>query len=365
MTTKNVRHKTDIVRETEAINNYKMAEKEDLLKIIFGEEDDSDDPDLDKDDNDLSDNDDTIYGLLKDVHENEAVSAESIKKMNIKKISSAKEAGFEEYRPSKKNRGKNSSKAQNTEEEPEDERIVNKRKIELKIDSISKKGSGGLKRRKKEENGESLSETGNADKNIQNLLRAMEEACIADIEANGNKEFSGAKMKLLPMVEAEFTKQSWDTLMDFPILGTIKGWLFVMVNFFRLEPLPDFSLPALDIQKAMMKALNHLPINTKEPLENSGIGKIVKFYTLRKGVNPEVKRKAQDLIDKWTRIITHRTDDYSHRNYQTGRVDKLIKSSVDDERPRESGGIRARIPNALAPGFSLVPESVSVDKSKR
>ncbi|KAJ3122564.1 Transcription factor iws1 [Nowakowskiella sp. JEL0407] len=286
-----------------------MASTNELHRQIFGEDDDDDDnldSDLDAPENDDDDGDEAIFGLL---NSSTATTNDTSSNLNIKKRVSAKDAGFSEYRPSKKA----SKKDTGEKNEVEDERTVKRKEIESQIDAISKKS---IKRRKR---GDEEDESTQLDDSIVDLINKMELAAQKDIEANDNKQFSGAKMKLLPLVENEFKKQHWDAMLDNGILKTIKGWL---------EPLPDMSLPALDIQRVMMKTLGHLPVE-RYSLEASGIGKVVKFYTIRKGVNPEVKRKAQDLVDKWTRIITKRTDQVHNRVYEQVEIDqKLLRSYV-------------------------------------
>ena len=62
-----------------------------------------------------------------------------------------------------------------------------------------------------------------------------------------------------------------------------------------LEPLPDRSLPALNIQRQFFSILEKLPID-EITLKMSGLGKIVLFYSMCPRVEPAIRRTAEKLI---------------------------------------------------------------------
>ena len=79
-----------------------------------------------------------------------------------------------------------------------------------------------------------------------------------------------------------------------------------------LEPLPDKSLPALNIQRDFMEVLPVLDITT-QILRESQLGRIMLFYTKCKRVTPDVKRVAERLMEAWTRPIVKRSASYRDR----------------------------------------------------
>ncbi|OUM58504.1 hypothetical protein PIROE2DRAFT_47923, partial [Piromyces sp. E2] len=91
------------------------------------------------------------------------------------------------------------------------------------------------------------------------------------------------------------------------ILKGMKAWL---------EPLPDGSLPSLDIQRAMFDMLDKMPVSTQD-LTVSGIGRVLPFYSKCSRVIPEIKRAADNLITKWSRPILNRSDNYRTKQYNT------------------------------------------------
>jgi hypothetical protein len=62
-----------------------------------------------------------------------------------------------------------------------------------------------------------------------------------------------------------------------------------------LEPLPDKSLPSLNIQKAMFPLLDRMYIDSTS-LKMSGLGKLVLFYTRCDRVDKGIARIADRLI---------------------------------------------------------------------
>lgn len=66
-----------------------------------------------------------------------------------------------------------------------------------------------------------------------------------------------------------------------------------------LEPLPDKSLPALNIQRELFAALEKLsPAIDTISLKMSGLGKVVMFYSRNKRVEGDLRRRADRLIGK-------------------------------------------------------------------
>ena len=95
----------------------------------------------------------------------------------------------------------------------------------------------------------------------------------------------------------------YDAILDNGLLDVIRLWL---------EPLPDRSLPSLDIQSEMLGVLDKLPISG-DHLRESGVGKIVYFYSKSPRIEPAMKRKADQLVAKWSRMVIKRSENYKER----------------------------------------------------
>lgn len=101
------------------------------------------------------------------------------------------------------------------------------------------------------------------------------------------------------------SKHLHDAILDNGLLDSIRQWL---------EPLPDRSLPSLDIQSEMLDILDKLPI-AGDHLRESGVGKIVYFYTKSPRIEPRMKRKADQLVAKWSRLVIKRSENYKERRH--------------------------------------------------
>lgn len=164
-----------------------------------------------------------------------------------------------------------------------------------------------LKKRKKKDEDDLIA---SMDDEIVQLAEKMRLAAQADAEANASKRIATAKLRLLPEVARILRSQAlYDSILDNNMLVSMKHWL---------EPLPDKSLPALNIQKTMFDALAALPIKT-EHLRESGVGKVVLFYKKSKRPEDFIKVQANNLISEWSRPIIRKSA--SHKTKRVRTVD--------------------------------------------
>jgi transcription factor SPN1 len=105
-----------------------------------------------------------------------------------------------------------------------------------------------------------------------------------------------------------------------------------------------------------------MPIETHQyylltSIRQSGIGRIVMFYTKHDKVTEPVKRLAEILLRKWMRPILGKSADHKHLKLPEAEFNfeksfntfKPIINAADDGRQR------ARIPAKLAPAFTVAP----------
>jgi len=210
---------------------------------------------------------------------------------------------------------------------------------------------------------------------ITRMREKMEDAAIQDIKFNSNKQPAIAKLRLLPSVISQLEKSHLhEQFLQNDILKGMKAWL---------EPLPDGSLPSLDIQRAMFKMLDRMPVSTQD-LTVSGIGRVLPFYSKCSRVIPEIKRAADNLITKWSRPIINRSDNYrtkqlnivdydpneSNKSSQKTVVSLQSVNSLDvlKQKPDvEDNRFRARIPQAVASNYKFAPKSniTNIEKNRQ
>ncbi|KAJ3159096.1 Transcription factor iws1 [Geranomyces michiganensis] len=207
-----------------------------------------------------------------------------------------------------------------------------------------------------------LQEEAEVDEIAVMMLNRMRETAEADKELNRKRRPAVEKLKALPETMTYLSRQqNYDQYLENHILEGIKAWL---------EPLPDASLPSLDIQMAMFDVLGKMHIDTTH-LRESLIGRIVNFYAKCPRVSLERQKTATQLVDKWMRPILNRSNSY--RDYSVAKLPEahanFMARAPASPRPGAGSGEersnRARIPPRIAPAFTVVPESqVTVSESK-
>ncbi|EGN98903.1 hypothetical protein SERLA73DRAFT_89984 [Serpula lacrymans var. lacrymans S7.3] len=130
-------------------------------------------------------------------------------------------------------------------------------------------------------------------------------AAADDEQSNREKLPATNKLRLLPQVMEVLRKQSLSqSIIDNNLLEGVRRWL---------EPLPDRSLPGLNIQRDFFPIIKKMEFIDSAVLKESGLGRIVLFYTKCKRVTADVQRIANDLISTWSRPIIKRSASYRDR----------------------------------------------------
>ncbi|KAG0747958.1 hypothetical protein G6F57_007284 [Rhizopus arrhizus] len=344
---------------------------------LFGSGDDDEISDLDGDQ--PSDNDETETAAIeKQFNEQEAAQQEaeqaefeqeeettraSSKLPSFKKKSrennEEERARLEEVRREIREMKKSTSRDDDEQDKPVDPQQA----LRDEIDREFAKALSGGKKKKRRRDGEDLEHA--MDDELSSLRDRMRNACEKDAISNGNRQPALAKLKMLNEVTGTLTnKHLQDLILDNGLLDTIRLWL---------EPLPDRSLPSLDIQVAMLDILDRLPISG-EHLRESGVGKIVYFYTKSPRIEQHIKRKADQLVAKWSRLVIKRSENYKERRHTVQElrhedlVQKRRRYKPQDEPEEERAGssrMHVRIPQAVAADYDIVPQSIiRTDKNR-
>jgi transcription factor SPN1 len=135
-----------------------------------------------------------------------------------------------------------------------------------------------------------------------------------------------------------------------------------------LEPLPDKSLPALNIQQEFFRTLPELKFIDASVLKESGLGRIVLFYTKCKRVTPEVTRAANDLISRWSRPIIKRSASYRDRvvpvaggeldGRPTERLNQILARAREEDKTRVRRN-HVMIPHREGNAYTIAPRAAS------
>lgn len=153
---------------------------------------------------------------------------------------------------------------------------------------------------------------------VENVMAELEVTAEEDAELNRQHKPAVNKLKKLPLlIEVLSKKQLQLEFLDHGVLNLLKSWL---------EPLPDGSLPNINIRTAILKILNDLPIDLehydrREQLKRSGLGKVIMFLSRSDEEINVNRRLAKDLVDKWSRPIFNKSTRFEDmRNTEDDRV---------------------------------------------
>lgn len=135
------------------------------------------------------------------------------------------------------------------------------------------------------------------------LVARMQRAVHDDNESISNGQPALKKLQLLPTVLATINQQHMlEFLLDNRLLEAIRMWL---------EPLPNGTLPSVDLRLSLLQALLDISssIDT-QLLRESRVGRIVMFFSQREGEYPPIQRLADQLVSTWSRPIVGHSSDY-------------------------------------------------------
>ncbi|KAJ7126870.1 hypothetical protein C8R44DRAFT_701702 [Mycena epipterygia] len=214
--------------------------------------------------------------------------------------------GTEDARPTQRKRKRKAPEPVDLSELPPEQ--ASKIRLDMQIEAIlkPKKSSRPKKRKGNEEVLDSF-----ADDEVARLRETMNNAAEEDIKANDAKMPAIAKLKLLPEAMETLRKASLaQSMTDNNLLEAVKRWL---------EPLPDRSLPSLNIQREFFPLIKKMEFIDSAVLKESGLGRVVLFYTKCKRVTPDIKRIATDLVSTWSRPIIKRSASYRDRIIPTAQ----------------------------------------------
>ncbi|XP_055819776.1 protein IWS1 homolog 1-like isoform X2 [Solanum dulcamara] len=149
---------------------------------------------------------------------------------------------------------------------------------------------------------------------VENVMAELEVAAEEDVVLSSQSKPAINKLKKLPqLIEVLSKKQLQQEFLDHGVLTLLKIWL---------EPLPDGSLPNINIRAAVLKILTDYPIgleqyDRRELLKKSGLGKVIMFLSKSDEETTANRKLAKDLVDKWSRPIFNKSTRYEdRRNYK-------------------------------------------------
>ncbi|KAF4596274.1 Transcription factor iws1 [Pleurotus pulmonarius] len=229
-------------------------------------------------------------------------------------------------------------------------------RLDMQIDAIIKPKKGS--RSKKRKNEDELDRF--ADDEVARLREAMINAADQDDIAIKEGNPALQKLRLLPEVMDVLRKASLaQSIVDNNLLQGVRRWL---------EPLPDRSIPALNIQREFFPLLKKMDYIDSAVLRESGLGKVMIFYTKCKRVQPDIARTAGDLVSTWSRPIIKRSASYRDRvipiaqeeNAPSRPTGRSLNAILSQAKESEKGRVRKNavsIPRSDLGSYTVAPKS--------
>lgn len=234
-----------------------------------------------------------------------------------------------------------------------------KMRLDMQLEAILKPKRASKPRRKKKDDDDVLDRY--ADEEVSRLREAMMTAAQDDEQANREKLPATSKLRLLPQVMEVLRKNSLSqSIIDNNLLEGVRKWL---------EPLPDKSLPALDIQKEFFPILKKMEFIDTPVLKEARLGPVIIFYTKCKRVTPDIARLANDLVSAWSRPIIKRSASYRDRIIPTAhsgdgdsgrpggeRLNAILARAKESEKNRVRKNA-VMIPQRMLGSYTVAPKS--------
>ncbi|CAK9298567.1 unnamed protein product [Gordionus sp. m RMFG-2023] len=210
------------------------------------------------------------------------------------------------------------------------------------------------------------------------LIDKMKMAWEEDRMLNNRKQPAFKKLRLLPVITAHLRRVDLQAaFLEAGILSAFSDWL---------QPLPDKSLPHLQIREEILKVLLELPPVDVSALKASFIGKSVMYLFKHPKETKQNKDRAGKLINEWSRYIFNIPTDYKalskeereERDYYLmnhfhQKTSKNAESSENFNKSKQKESIesesktntstastrfgRARIPQPSAKDYVIRPKS--------
>ncbi|PWA65684.1 Transcription factor IIS [Artemisia annua] len=195
---------------------------------------------------------------------------------------------------------------------------------------------------------------------VENVMAELEVVAEEDAELNRQSKPAINKLRKLPLLTEVLSKKQLQLeFLDHGVLTLLRNWL---------EPLPDGSLPNINIRAAILRILTEFPIDLdqydrREQLKKSGLGKVIMFLSKSDEETTSNRKLAKDLVDKWSRPIFNKSTRFEDmRNFEDERMP--IRRPSMKKPMNKSSGMQSRDDDLDLAEYSQEPKSSSSSSSR-